>query len=477
MLFKNISYNNAADCCTVQKNYFKYKGATQQQQHEGTESPAQKNIYKPVAVILMSCSVFISCKKAGIQFGSSFLDNTHTQIVQVDTLTVDASTVSVDSFITNDLATGLTGSYNDPYFGVVTAKSFMEIGPPAYSDTFQNTVFDSLELVLFLNKSYYGDTSKPVTVNIYRLSENIKYASSTSLYNNSSFSYYSNAIGEKTFMLRPNVDDSISIPLSEDIGAAWMSMLASGDIRIKTDADFENYFKGICIASSGGDAVFGFKDSISVRLHFKQKELYPAGKHVDFTLLNRPYQFNNISINRTGTAINNIGTSVKEISSAETNNTAYIQYITGTMAKLRFPYLKDVLQLPGYTGIISAELRVKPVKASFNNLYPLPDALRLVTTDSHNEFGVNITSTDATGVSVVQSGSLQIDELYGISTWYSYDVTAYIKDLLSVTQNNKYGLLVCPMSEEMAIVFNRALIGSSKNSSGAQLIIYYLSVQ
>ena len=195
-------------------------------------------------------------------------------------------------------------------------------------------------------------------------------------------------------------------------------------------------------------------------------------------MLNRPYQFNNISINRTGTAINNIGTSVKEISSAETNNTAYIQYITGTMAKLRFPYLKDVLQLPGYTGIISAELRVKPVKASFNNLYPLPDALRLVTTDSHNEFGVNITSTDATGVSVVQSGSLQIDELYGISTWYSYDITAYIKDLLSITQNNKYGLLVCPMSEEMAIVFNRALIGSSKNSNGAaQLIIYYLSVQ
>lgn len=289
-------------------------------------------------------------------------------------------------------------------------------------------MFDSLELVLYLNKTFYCDTTKPVTINAYRLLENIKYGKgASSLYNTSNFAVDALAIGGKTLLVNPNKDDSITIRLSDELGKEWLSKLASADDAIRSATAFRDYFKGICIAPSGDDGmVFGFKDSIAVRLHFRQQELYPLGKQVVFNISNEAYQFNNISVDRSGTAISALGAANNAISSTVTGNAAYTQYLTGTIAKFSFPYLRGLLQLPGYAGIAAAELRVRPVQTSFNNVFTLPAAMRLTTTDYSYEFGTDISYADASGTAVTQGGSLQIDDLYGINTYYSYDITSIL---------------------------------------------------
>ncbi|MBG9374855.1 DUF4270 family protein [Panacibacter sp. DH6] len=419
-----------------------------------------------------------ACKKADINFGEALLDNTHTYVVKTDSVTVDVATVYIDSFITNNKATGLTGVYTDPYFGVVKAKSFIEIAPPAFADTFQLTTFDSLELVLFLNKTWYGDTTKPVALSVYRLAQNLAYAEGSYMYNTTGFATYNDPLAATDVLLRPIQADSISIRLSDELGKEWLSMLQQADEYVKAPSTFRNYFKGLCIKAGGTDGVvFGFKDSIAVRLHFSKKDIYPVSRYVQFDINNREYQFNNISTDRQGTAISTISSANNELSSGATNNTGYMQYITGTLVKLRFPYLRNLLQLNGFTALSAAELRIKPVAGSFNAVYPLPPTLRLSTTDGTNTFQSDIT-TSVSGTEEVQTGSLTIDELYGINTYYSYDVTAYINYLLGLSENNRNGLLIAPVSDDVATSFSRLLVQDNQAQSyRTELILYYLSVQ
>ena len=63
----------------------------------------------PVLTVL----ILAGCEKPSINFGNSFLDNTNTNIVIVDTPSVDLSTVFVDSFPTTGTGTLFVGRYKD----------------------------------------------------------------------------------------------------------------------------------------------------------------------------------------------------------------------------------------------------------------------------------------------------------------------------------------------------------------------------
>lgn len=450
------------------------KSATQQQFNRVPQSRVHKNF-----LFVLICFLSLgACKKADINFGQALLDNTHTQVIKTDSVTIDVSTVYIDSFITNNKSVGLTGVYNDPYFGVVKAKSFVEIAPPAFEDTFKLTTFDSLELVLYLNKTFYGDTTKPVQLGVYRLAQTLKYPQGSYMYNNTNFTTYTEPLAISNVTLRPNQMDSITIRLSDELGKEWLGMLQNASDYVKDQSMFNDYFKGLCIKAEGEDGVvFGFKDSIAVRLHFSKKDIYPVNAHVTFDIHSREYQFNNISIDRTNTSISNISSSNNEISSTATGNAGFMQYITGTIVKLRFPYLRNLLQSAGFTSLAGAQLRIKPVAGSFNGFYFLPPTLRLSTTDGTNSFLGDIT-TSVSGTEEVQTGSLTVDGLYGIDTYYSYDVTEYITYLLGLSENNKNGLLIAPVSEDVATGFSRLLVQDNKAQSyRTELILYYLSVQ
>ena len=445
----------------------------------GTCTPEQKKIFnQPMQLSFISLLLLfsIACKKPDITFGSQFLNNSNTQVIYVDTITTEMTTIYIDSFKTSGIEGSLTGIYNDPYFGTAKAKSYFQITPPSYNDSFSNTIFDSLELLLHLNKTYYGDTLKPLTLQVFRLSQNIKPAKNTSyLYNNDSFAVYNSPLTQTTFTLQPNGNDSIVyIRLPDELGNEWLNMLASNADAIKSSDDFINYFKGLCIVPTGQPAfAFGFKDSVIVRLHYKTKGVFLADKQVDFSLYNKDYQFDNISVDRTGAALGNISASNDEINTSLTNNIGYMQGITGTVVKFRFPYLRSMLQTMGYVQLVSAQLKVKPVNGTFGGFYPLPPTLILSSTDASNKIGTAL--SDASGSA--QTGSLQIDELYG-NTYYSYDVTSYLQSIISISTNNSYGLIISSASPEFETTFYRVLIGDNKNkTSQTQLILYYLAVQ
>lgn len=420
---------------------------------------------------------FTSCKKADIQFGQDFIDNDYTKIIKTDTFAVNVSTVYIDSFATSAGGTGLAGVYRDNDFGLIKAKSFMQLAPPADEDIYKNTSYDSTRLVLKLNRTYYGDTSKPLHIAVYRVTDDINFPeSATQFFNTTSFATAGTPIAEQTIYLRPNgIDSLISIPVSDVLGKEWMSMLQNKADDIRTTDNFLLYFKGIAITATGDDGVvFGFQDSAHIDLHYTKRDIYSTDMIAKFSMVNNTKQFNNISINRTGTLLQGISSTNKEISSTQTGNTGFLQSITGTRVKITVPNIRALLNAAGYVKISSATLQLKPLTGSFNSTYRLPATLGLAPTDATN---LQTAGDLTTAAGVVQTGSLYIDDLYGVDTRYTYDLTTYLQAQIAISETNKNGLLLHLPSSEFT-TFNRLLLGSQQQKTDRiQLLIYYISVQ
>ncbi|MEQ8533946.1 MAG: DUF4270 family protein, partial [Imperialibacter sp.] len=96
------------------------------------------------------------------------IDDITPDFIIIDTLTLDVSTVRLDSFVTSDTERLLVGRYEDEYIGEITSTSFFEVAyqdysfyPPAASR------FDSLTLVLYYDYNYF-DTLQTQTIDVFR---------------------------------------------------------------------------------------------------------------------------------------------------------------------------------------------------------------------------------------------------------------------------------------------------------------------
>ena len=428
-------------------------------------------------LLILSASIFSACDKPQIQFGQAYVNDTYTNIVLVDTLSANLSTVYRDSVSTSGSATVLAGSYVDNSFGKITASSFVELSPPALATLDTKSVYDSLVLILRPNKTYYGDTSLSSQLSVYQLTNPINFPLyQTQFYNNTNFQVDPTPLGTSTTLIYPNITDSVFIRLSDTKGNELFNLYNSGDYTIQNTTSFINYFKGLKItpAANGMHAIYGFNDTVTMRLYYHVNGLFTTPKMLDFTYYNGDSkQFNQVLSNRSGTALAAFGGADQEISSANTNNSSYLQYITGFIPKVQFPTIRNLLLRPDYLKIIKAELIVTPVNQSYSGLTPLPPQLYAYTTDQLNNLGSPLVSPATNGN---QTGNLVIDPLYNSNTSYVYDVTSYLQKQIAIGSANQNGLLLIPPSPASITTFNRLVIGDKKNSGGAlQLKVYYVS--
>ncbi|MEP7143281.1 MAG: DUF4270 family protein [Ferruginibacter sp.] len=429
-----------------------------------------------VQVILLAaaiCLLLNSCKKVEVDLGTDFVDNSTTNLVLVDSATVEISTIYVDSFVTSGTGAMLVGRYKDPEFGNIASRSFIQLGAPTATTIPNGAIFDSLEVILTLNKTYYGDTLAPYTIAIHQLTDPIILPNEQfAFYNNNSPGYNSTVLGSTRLVIRPATTDTISISISPSLGQELFDKMFNSDGELSNSDLFIDYFKGLAIVDGGGNnLIMGFKDSITMRLHYRSPGVITTDAHVDFSINNIANQFNNITADRTGTPIAGLGPANKQIFSSQSQNAGFSQYISGAMAKIRFPYLHGLSALSNFVKLIRADLVIRPVKNSFSGFYTLPPVLALAQTDQYN-----FPSTSLSVGGVAENGNLVIDNLYGTQTAYTYDITTYLQQQLANTDINKNGLLVLPPNPVQA--FNRVMIGDKLNKeSQSQVKIYYATVK
>ncbi len=439
-------------------------------------------------LVLIFLFSITACKKVDIQFGTPILDNQYTQIVKTDTFTASLSTVFVDSFATSNSGVTLLGGYTDSSFGRIDTKCYFDFAPPSTSSNYDSTRFDSLYLILKLNRSYYGDTTKPLHLDVRRLSQQIQFPVYTStFYNVDEFSVLQPPLGSTDVIVKPKVyTDSIVIRLKDDLGKEFLSKLKN-----KTDQDMQNssnflfYFNGLCISSNNqAKMILNCTDNIVMRLSYNKPGIDSVEKyHVDFNLYEKRHHFNNIKVDRSSlkTALKNIGNKSK-IPSALLNNKAYCQYTSGLMTKINFPTISELLKYPNYIKILSATLKIAPVKGTYDTYYYLPSTLNLFQTDINNGIGTALSGISSSGSYTTQSGNLYTDMIYGDKTRYTYDVSSYLKYLITnpLASIKDYGLLVAAPAPASQTQFDRVVFGDKyypDKVSNTILEINYLTVQ
>lgn len=437
----------------------------------------------------MAFFLFPSCKKVDVDFGQQQIDNGHTEIIKLDTITPVVSTVFVDSFSTAAPGVALIGTNTDAVFGKVSAMTYFEVAAPSVTPEADATL-DSLVLILKPNKTWYGDTTKPVHLNVYELDQliepvlNTDYATTGTLYNTTSFARKNTLLGSRTLYVSPNRTDSIVIRLNgTNLADTLFKMMKRSDDALSTAEKFRNFvLKGLCVGSDAADQlILGYKDSMSLRLYYKNADVIRQQTYATFDISNTSHQFNHIEIDRSGTELGNagFGASRKQIYSPALNNRAFTQFITGSMVKVRFPSLRTALtNAPNYSSILSATLTIKPVLNTYNYPYALPAALRMVTTDIENELGTDLVYTSNSSYTT-QTGNLVYDYTNLRNTAYRYNVTSYLAQQLTVTTlNNENGLLLLPPSSTFTTSFDRLVVGDNNNLDGQMsLIIYYMAIK
>lgn len=436
--------------------------------------PLHVPVFKLLLSALAAALILASCTKADVQYGSQFVGNQYTQIVMVDTFTTEVSTIAIDSFISGGTGAALLGSFEDNQFGHVNSESYFQLAQPGNFSSDYIT-YDSIELVLIPNGTYYGDTTQPVQLNVYQTSQQIKKTNDATFYNVNTIPYSTSALGSKQVIYYPHTTDTIHIRLTDDLGKTLFDLIKSKRDEVASTSNFINYFRGICINSPQANALLlGVKDSVEMRLHYRDiTTAIPEDKVASFVLNNSSHQFNHISVSRTGTALSPLAQAGK-LASSQTNNSGYIQPITGSVVKIRVPYIRDILNAPNYLKMTKVVLSIKPVAGTYSGYYYLPDSLRMAVTDKNNLFGTDLTySTGA-----VQYGQFTRDYLYEENTGYTYDLTSYLMAQAATATNNENGLLLCTPGIDTYTKFDRVIVGDQLNEKGKlKLEIYYLAVQ
>jgi hypothetical protein len=432
----------------------------------------------PVLFILATTA----CTKPQISFQSVYNGDNATNVIAIDTFAVKISTVFLDSFTTSGTTVQLLGRYIDPFFGTITSQSYSDIGTPFPLPTLTNTsIYDSLQLIMRINKSFYGDTTKDQRFLVSQLTQVMNFPGTQgAFYNKDSIPFDPTVLGSTLVKINPlagltsqRTGDSIKITMPNSMGLQLFDLLYRQPDTVKNSNIWRGYFKGLTVYpdTTLPGAIYGFKDSLVLRIYYHEPGVTLQLKQIDFNVINTSTQFNQISVDRSGTPTAALSASNTELPSSATGNRAFLQPITSLYTKLLFPTISNLLGYQDYLAVMKAELVIKPVAGTYSPIYNLPPQVSLVLTNQGNGIGAPLP---------FGSGSLSIDYLYGTNTSYSYDITSYIQNAImqGAPNNAKNGIMLTTPAASFNTKFNRAVIGDAFNplqSNQISLKIFYAS--
>jgi hypothetical protein len=442
----------------------------------------KKNKIIFTAITVLYCSI-VSCTKTAVQFGSEGIDG-DPNITMIDTFTVDLSTLQIDSFATSSSGQFIVGSHTDPALGYIGAKSYFETSAPALDlRTCSNCVFDSIELHLKISSGYMGDTTVPFTINLHEVTQAMDETEISIGYNVSNVAYNNTPMASQSFYIRPSAKNELHMRLPDAFGENLFRMFKTNSDTVTNNDLFKRYLKGFCLeTSTANNALYYFEKSTGdsiIELHYTIAGATPESKSAYLTIATDDHQFNSFSCNKTGTALD-LFTPKKEqlINSTATNNFGYLHYNSGLFPKIKFNNLYHIKELHPYVQVLRAELQVKPAAGTYGQgtAYTLPADIEMRLTDDQNSInGTPLYFLYGTET-YVQTGSLNIDNLYGENTAYTYDVTSFVNTVISEGVFSKKALIMHPASANALSNDQRLLIGNSKTALAVKLKLYILGL-
>ncbi len=455
--------------------------------------------------ILSLCILFSACEDPQEIGSEVFVQDIG--VLYTDTLTVDASTVLIDSIATSNVANLLVGRYIDPTLGAVEASSYFHL---SNADTLRSSVdtagrvavtwvrypskVDSIRFILPYTL-YQGDTLQRQTFKVSQLVDDAVLDATKTYFNYSDApALKSNLLGQvQNVRVRPIKDkniisgtarfDTLRIPITDPTFIKFV--ISQRDLTTKEDVligtGFRDKIRGLALTSESNKnaAILGVSaDRAVMQIFYNYKYIYTLRNiantadsirvTVDTTKANNLYvglyasstgvpqnaRFNKITASRTG-ALSKLLKAGDAVSSAQSNGELAVQVGTSLGMKINFPTLAKLKERQDI-AINKAELVLEP---KTNNGYSLPQDLVLMESTKDNR--PLRTTTTGDGTLNYVSGESYTSAYVSKSNTYTFNVTSSLQNILS-GRNKSNGWLISPN----AFVTNSSsqrVLTSSKN--------------
>lgn len=404
----------------------------------------------------------ISCSTSSIEefvLGDNFV-NDQTGVVMIDTLTIQSSTVKYDSIISNSSGRFLVGSNYNSYSGYKYANSFMTM---KFDNAIDNTKFefDSICLVLNYDTYHSGDTTVTQTLSVYQLQEQMELEDSY-LYTTSNFKYNPVALGSVNFKPRPNSHEEVSIRLSDKFGTRIAEMIKEKKDTITSQDLFLKFFNGLVIKAQTQTkgAIIGFRaaDSESIKdIDTDSGDMEPKPEirlyyhlspnpddvhdlYYKFSFVTDGIYFNQISGDSSGSLLEGIENTSNERSSKLTGNNLLVQSGIQTFAKLKIPYVDNLLKIGQNSALVGATLRMYPVKGTYSSTDNLPDSLYIYSADRKNQLIGQVTIPGST--SDYAYARLTIQKEVEETVYYEVDLSSFVESELKEELETNLSLMI-----------------------------------
>lgn len=386
--------------------------------------------------------------------------------VYVDTCTVDISTVLEDSIVTRGDSICQIGHYLDETWGEVTATYYTEYSTVSFTpeETYGYTL-DSLVLIMRHSGHYWGDTLTSPLIHIYRLENPIELSEDEDLYNHTRLSMETTQVCSFTYRPRPGEAEVNEIRLPDEWGQQLLDDLVNQEEYLETQEDFKREFPGLAfVPDATGQCISGFlvnDSSMCLTLRYHEVSTERTEQEITFSV-NTEYAYTGIQHDCTDSPLSEVQSGIENyVHSTSLAHKAYLQGLTGYYNQLEFPYLNDLQDAGQIVSIESATLYLYPLAGSYNRTNQLPDDIRLYITDENNVLEDYVYGSD--GVTV-QTGNLTVDEVFGRDTYYSFDLTEFIRNNFGTWGMKRQKLLMNMNNEDAATTFNQAIFTNDPNA-------------
>lgn len=419
-----------------------------------------------VVFMILASSLAFSCSENASEIGIDFFDDGELEVVYVDTLTLRASTVLVDSLVTSAPTRLIAGYHEDEDLGVLTVKSYFQIVPPTIGELDDQIRYSRITLTLNYDKYSYYDTTGNTTLFVHRVTEEL---SNTDLYTNSSFDYDPTPLGQFTFSPRPTKteDAYVEVPLSNTLGNEFFDLIINKSNSITSQTDFLNYFKGLVIvpSTSVSGPMLGFTTSSTLKVYYYDESVTPiVEKSFDFTT-GENFRSVQANVDRSATALSGLNSENPSILSELTNNRVYMQGMYGVRTRIEIPYLKDLL-LSNYKILLSdAVLQLTPVRGSFEKNTVLPASANAYVYYPNSELYSATRSTEATLVE---------DYDLGLDTKYQSDISGFVRDQLNYAAASRNNLVFSVSEQTLGTSVNRIYLNGTTGNNRIKLLLRYV---
>ncbi|MGF1924247.1 MAG: DUF4270 family protein [Bacteroidia bacterium] len=444
-----------------------------------------KNLLK----CLLLLSIISACRKNDSSI--DFIDDETIGVTLLDTFTVRASTMLLDSLSTSGSGTILLGQIDDPAFGKIECSTYFPLQAANTFPEFTKTSrFDSLKLSFEYGGYHYGDTTKIAGFDVFQLSQEIKpqfnpkafdpdekslISASGALYNNSKVAYTNNSLGKIQLKIKPRSKDSVNIKLDQQFGENLFALIYNKDAKTSNQEEFNKYFKGLAIIPSGPDmnSVASYRTgSLKMRVYYSEPDAagFRVSKNLVFKVVDSTKQFNRIAADRSATVLKDLSYTNRQISSKLTSNRAFIQAGIGIATKINFPHLQTFLKLNSKV-INKAELLIEIPGNPASQLLP-PKDLNLILADLKDKPQEVLRNSFKQGdqFALLQNASSGLP----YAGRYIFDLTEHLDKLRKSKNNVDVSLLLSVPISKLNKSLERTLIGGPGDSKATiKLNIFY----